>query len=315
MQDSKARRLGRGLSSLLNTPVPVQVDVLKRDDKQLNETATVSTSVPDSIQHIQITHIQPNKYQPRRVFDDTALEGLADSIRQSGLLQPVIVRRAAVGEFELIAGERRWRAAQRAGLETIPALVREVDDRGAAEWAVVENVQREDLGPLEKAHALRALCDQFGMTHAQVAERVGVDRTTVTNTIRLTELEPVIAQLVDERKLSAGHARALLAIPAGPVRVEIAERAAREEWSVRRIEGAARSITQSKVSTEDKTSIAPVRSEARAAVLQDLERQLSQHLGTKVTISADASGERGRLLIEFYGIDHFDGLLNKIGMR
>src|SRR5207248_2832206 len=164
---------------------------------------------------IAVTAIVPSRFQPRKVMDEGAIARLADSIKRSGLMQPVVVRPAG-GGYELIAGERRWRAAKLAGLVQIPALVREVGDEQAAEWGLVENVQREDLNAMERAWALRDLSQKFGLQQSELADRVGLDRSTVANLIRLTELEPEIADLIAKGKLSAGHGKALLMVPAGP---------------------------------------------------------------------------------------------------
>jgi ParB family chromosome partitioning protein len=265
------------------------------------------------------------------VFDEKALDRLAESIKRSGMMQPVVLRsaRPAGGgsgggvKYELVAGERRWRAAKLAGLARVPALVRELSDEEAAEWGLVENVQREDLNPMERAWAFRALIEQFSLTHAQIAERVGVDRSTVANTVRLTELEPLIQEMVTEGTLKEGHGRALLALAGGAKRVEMAKKAAAEGWSVRQVERAVaaaaleamhQGISSAKRMAEAAAELTAGLSPAKLARL-DLERQLSEHLGTKVTITTDRGGEKGKLTLEFYGLDHFDGLLAKFGFR
>ncbi|MCL4221489.1 MAG: ParB/RepB/Spo0J family partition protein [Phycisphaerales bacterium] len=252
---------------------------------------------------VRLDSICPSPFQPRTSFDQAELSGLAESIRRAGVLQPVLARRGAEqGTYELVAGERRWRAAEMAGLERIPALVLTLSDEEAAEWALVENLQRSDLNPMERARALRMLSERFGMTHGQIADRVGLERSSVANLVRLTELEEEVQELISKGRLGAGHGKALLAIEAGERRVRLALRAAEEEWPVRRLEASARN---------DGTS--PARKPRTApAALADLERRLGEHLGTRVRITTVRDGTRGRIAIEFYSLDHFDGLMSKM---
>ncbi|EQD58434.1 parB-like partition protein, partial [mine drainage metagenome] len=183
--------------------------------------------------------IQAGKYQPRRNFDEAALDELAASLKAQGMIQPIVVRALPRGRYELITGERRWRAAQRAGLSEVPALVREVSEQTVLAMALIENIQREDLSPLEEADALQRLIDEFGLTHQQVAEVVGRSRAAVSNLLRLLELPARIRALLDTRSLDMGHARALATLPE-KLAVSLAERAAAQHWSVRELETAAR---------------------------------------------------------------------------
>ena len=292
---AKTRKLGRGLSSLM-TAEPVEVAVPESAVNRTHGTLVVQLGIDEII---------PNKYQPRISVHPTALAELAASIRQTGVMQPVIVRPADGGGYELVAGERRWRAAMEAGLGTIPAIVRELSDEQSAEWALIENVQREDLNPVERARAFANLSDRFGLTHAQIAERVGIDRTSVTNLLRILDLEPRVLDLVGDGRLSLGHAKALLAFPPGEGRVRVAQAAVRDSWSVRRVEAAARGAGGSGGGDRPK----------RPANLVELERQLGEHLGTKVHIMADRKGEKGRIALEFYSLEHFDGLMAKMGFE
>jgi ParB family chromosome partitioning protein len=249
-------------------------------------------------------------------MDGPGLERLVESIRREGLMQPVIVRPARPGApgaapYELVAGERRWRAAQRAGLTRIPAVIRALDDEHAAQWALVENLQREDLNAMDRAHALRALCERFGLPHAEAADRVGLDRSTVANLIRLTDLEPEIGALVRAGRLTAGHGKALLGAPAGPGRIELARRAAQDAWTVRRLEHAA--AAAARVPGAQRPAAEPMLS-ARAAARADVERRLGEHLATRVEIRTGRSGARGRIVIRFYDLDHFDALMAKLGL-
>jgi len=285
---------------------------------------------------IPVGSIVPSPFQPRAFMDEEALRQLSESIRRSGVMQPVLVRvvrgggvtgrrpvavggaavpaapsREGEGEggerYELVAGERRWRAAALVGLKEVPALVRELSDVESAELALVENVQREDLNPVERARALRRLSERFGLTHEDVAGRVGLNRSTVTNLIRLTELEEEILELIGNGELTMGHGRALLTELPGPYRVRLARSAAKRGWSVRRME---KEVTTGAVSEESEPSEAELSREAQVA---DLERRLAEHLGTRVRITTQRNGTRGRIVVEFYDLDHFDGLMGRMG--
>lgn len=318
--NGKSRRLGRGIGSLMQIPQvsvsaqrPIVVDSPFAPINPAGETTSPEpASLLSGLQVVSLGSIRPSRFQPRRSFDQAQLQQLADSIRHSGLMQPIIVRAVAAEgaiQFELVAGERRWRAASLAGLATIPVLVRTLSDEEAAEWGLVENIQREDLNPMDRAYAIRGLLERLGCTQEELGGRLGLDRTTIANLLRLCELDDEIAKLLVDGKLSAGHGRALLAFPAGEQRIRAANMAAQFGWSVRKIEQLARERGQSPQAVADAIAHSP-----RDAVLRDLERQLGQHLGTKVAIAADKQGKRGRILIEFYGIDHFDGLLAKMGV-
>ena len=301
------RKLGKGLGALIGSqPVPVRVDSTRTVSPQ----PIIQSAHGASTTEIPLDSIETNKNQPRKVFPTVSLAALSESIRRSGLMQPVIVRRVATGGFELVAGERRWRAAKLAGLTTIPAIVRELSEADSAEWAVVENVQREDLNPMDRAWALRNLHERFDRSHQEIATAVGMERSSVVNFIRLTELEPEISTLVGEGQISAGHGRALLGMEGGPRRIELAKRCAALGWNVRQCEQAVRATASAA-----KAVVSPAPESSRVAVLADLERRLGQYLGTKVKISTSRKGARGTILIEYYGLDHFDGMLNKIGFQ
>ncbi len=246
--------------------------------------------------------ITPGKYQPRRSFDDGRLEELAASIRTQGVIEPVIVRAIAGGRFELIAGERRWRASRLAGLDEIPALVRTIDDRSAVAIALIENIQREDLSPLEEAQSLTRLIEEFKLTHQQVAEAIGRSRASVSNLLRLLELPAEIRSLLDERKLDMGHARALLTLPAARA-VALARAAVEHGWSVRGLEDAVR-----RASDAGKPKAAATR---RDANIESLESELAGKLGTRVAFRHGRNG-RGRIEIHYHSLDELDGILEKI---
>lgn len=308
-KDKRTRRsrnkLGRGLSALVDaSPPPVAVT------PDLSGASAQGAAVSDAVVEIPLDDVYPNKNQPRSHFDETALEELAASIRATGLMQPIVVRRGKAGAYELIAGERRWRACSLAGLERVPAIVRDVDDEKSAEWALVENIQREDLNPIEKAAGYRRLIERFGFTQQQVGERVGVSRASVANTLRLLELDGSIQDMVIDGRLSMGHARALLQCADETRRLELAASAAEEDWTVRAVERAA---SEQRPTKHYKKPEQDTDRERVDVVLSDLERQLGEYLGTRVRISAASKGTRGRVQFEFYDLDHFDGLMNKIG--
>lgn len=266
---------------------------------------------------IPVHTVVPNRYQPRGEIGAESLQELADSIKRSGVMQPIAVRRGADGGFELVAGERRWRAAKLAGLEHIPAVVVELDDRSAAEWAIVENVQREDLNPIDRALAFERLIAEFSATQAEIAERVGISRVAVANTLRLLDLEPAIASMVAAGELSGGHAKALLMAPAGEGRIAAAKKAADAGWSVRATEQWASDAAKRTANATLRGEPAAVLgvTKARAIHVAALEKQLSDHLGTKVRVKTSASGKKGRIVLEFYSLEHFEGLVSRMGFR
>lgn len=316
------RRLGKGLASLLGQPVRVDAaagpiadpgeGALSGQTREAAPDAAPPSIASSGFRRIPIDDIVPNRFQPRRDIDQGALERLRDSIKAAGIMQPIAVRPRAAGSgggeaWELVAGERRWRAARLAGFTHVPAVVAELDDKDAAEWAVVENLQREDLNPIDRAWAFRSLAERFSMPHRTIAERVGLDRSSITNLIRLTELETEIQSLIAAGTLSTGHAKALLSLPAGADRVRLARQAAEQAWPVRRLE---RLGAQSQQGVADAPG--PARSPSAHA---DLERQLSEHLGTRVGIQTDAAGSKGRISITFFSLDHFDEIVGRLGFR
>lgn len=266
------------------------------------------------LREIHVEQIVPNPRQPRTDFDQPQIEGLAASIRQSGLMQPILVRPQG-DRFELVAGERRWRAAKLVGLQTIPALVRSLDDQSSAELALIENVQREDLNPIERARALRRLSEDFGLTHQAIADRVGLDRASVTNLVRLADLDEGCAALVRTGKLSQGHGKALLSISDLKARQSIAERAIAQEWSVRELERQVQLRHQGEKSPDATATTAPKDPSARDANVADLEQRLGAHLGTRVRIQLGRKKGSGRLILDFYNLEQFDGIMQRIGFN
>jgi ParB family chromosome partitioning protein len=263
------------------------------------------TLLPEGeLQQLRVDRIRPGKYQPRRAMDPERLQELAASIRAQGLIQPIVVRAIAGGNHEIIAGERRWRAAQIAGLAEIPALVREVTDHAVIAMALIENIQREELAPLEEAQALQRLIGEFNYTHQQTADAVGRSRAAVSNLLRLLDLPDAIRQLLEQHKLEMGHARALLTLD--PVlALALARQAAERGWSVRELEEAARrGQTAPKGKAKKKAA-------ARDANIESLERELAEKLAAKVTIQHGRGG-RGRLVIAYHSLDELDGILERI---
>ena len=247
---------------------------------------------------IGVDEIGPNPNQPRSVFDADGLAVLADSIRRIGVLQPIVVRPDGA-RYVLIAGERRWRAAQEAGVEEIPALVRETDDQGSLTEALVENLQREDLGPLEEAAAFQQLQEDFGLTHAEIGEHVGRSRTAISNTLRLLLLTPAIQAAVASGDLPAGHARALLALEDTAYAEHLAERSVEEGWSTRQMEDAVRQ----RIGSDEKEK-RPTITEVRPAAIIELEQRLSEQLGTAVKIRY--KNNKGRVEVRFGSLDELE---------
>ncbi len=278
--------LGRGLDALLG-----------------GDDSNASSSSDGELRSLAIDSIQPGKYQPRQTIDPERLEELAASIRAQGVIEPIIVRAVSSGGYELIAGERRWRATQLAGMTEIPALVRELDDRAVIAIALIENIQREDLSPLEEGQALSRLIDEFDLTHQQAADAVGRSRAAVSNLLRLQELPEAIKRLLEQRKLDMGHARALLTLPVERALL-LAEQAAENGWSVRELEQAARSTTSPLVVA--KKPAAP-----RDADIAALERELAETLCTRVAV-AHGRGGRGKLVIHYHNLDALEGILERL---
>ena len=318
MATKKKRRLGRGLGSMINSPVKVEVPgAIESSGDAAVATMEPSPPIADDaasggLVHLPLDQLQPNPYQPRKVFDEAALASLADSIRSAGVMQPVVVRPASAGGFELVAGERRLRAAEIVGLSRIPAVVQEVDDRTAAEWSIIENVQREDLNPMERAEAFQHLQDQFGLTHQEIAEKVGLNRSSVTNHLRLNELDEATKQAVRTATLSMGHARAMLAIANLTARAKFLRQCISGNWSVRELERRVRRTTEGPAGgTGSSGEVSP-----RQSNIEDLQKKLGEHLGTRVQIQQQAKNPgRGRLVIEFFDLDQFDGLLGQLGFN
>ncbi|MEZ5497987.1 MAG: ParB/RepB/Spo0J family partition protein [Steroidobacteraceae bacterium] len=295
----KKTGLGRGLESLLSQVAPTRPAATGAD-----------SAAGEQLRRLPVDLLQRGRYQPRQDMRQESLEELASSIRSQGVVQPIVVRplpSAAGGErrYEIIAGERRWRAAQIAGLAEIPAVVREVADEAAIAMALIENIQRENLNPLEEARALARLIEEFGATHQQAADLVGRSRAAVSNLLRLLELAPDVATLVEERKLEMGHARALLALAQARQQTEIAHFVAKKGLSVRETEALVRRIQA------PKPGAAAPREPGRDPNVRRLEEDLADKLGARVAIQHQASG-KGKVVVSYNSLDELDGILAHI---
>lgn len=257
----------------------------------------------ESLLNLAVGSIRPGRYQPRHHFEEDALQELAASIKAQGLIQPIVVRDAGRGQYELIAGERRWRAAKLAGLTEIQAVVRAVPAQAALAVALIENIQREELTALEEANALRRLIDEFNLSQQQAADAVGRSRAAVANLLRLLELPEPVRVLLDDGHIEMGHARALLTLPP-PRAIALAEKAAAQGWSVRELEQAVRLAQLPKVA--GKATSRNVDPDITA-----LERELSEKLATRVEI-AQGRGKRGKLVIHYHDADALEGILEKL---
>lgn len=279
-----ARRsgLGRGLGALIPTEI--------------------SGDKGSALLEIPVSSIRPNANQPRSNFEEDSLASLTASVREVGVLQPVLVRTVGEEAFELIAGERRWRAAKRAGLQVIPAIVRDVTDVHSVEAALIENLHRQDLNPLEEAGAYQQLIEDFGLTHEQLSIRVGKSRAAITNTLRLFQLPPSVQKLVGEGQLSAGHARALLGTPDRSFQEALARRAVAEQLSVRAVEDAVRE--RNELGAAGAPERAGKQSKLRPPGILELEELLSSHLDTRVNVNLGA--KRGRVVIEFATLEDLE---------
>ena len=293
---AKKRGLGRGLEALLGP-------------KAAEEAPALEARPGDTLRTLPVDALAPGKYQPRRHMDPAKLTELSESIKAQGVIQPIVVRQLPDRTFEIIAGERRWRASREAGLAEVPVVVREVDDRTVVAMALIENIQREDLNPLEEAQALQRLIDEFDLTHAAAAEAVGRSRAAVSNLLRLLELPPAIRALVEARRLEMGHARALLTL-SPELASKLASDAAEHGWSVREVEHRAQQFASGRVPATAKKKSGGSKARPPADILA-LENELSEALAAKVSI-AHGRGNKGRLVIHYTDLDTLDGVLERL---
>ena len=282
---AKLKGLGRGLDSLL---------------------ASGDAGGDDKLTTLDITQIRPGRYQPRRVMGEDELRELAESIRAQGLIQPVIVRELGLSDYELIAGERRWRACQLAGLSEIPAVIKAVNDEAALAMGIIENIQRADLNPVEEAQGYKRLVDEFGLTHENLAQAVGKSRSAISNSLRLLSLPEQIQQHINQGLLEMGHARALITLPV-LAQLQLAEAAIREVWSVREMERQAQAWQQNAPLSAQKTSKA-----VDADVLR-LQDAIADKLGLAVKIQANQQ-QKGKLVLHFNNAEEFQQMLNALNL-
>lgn len=287
---AKKRGLGRGLDSLLGV-------------KEEIETSQRPEAAQEGLIQLPVDQIQRGRYQPRRIFDKQALAELAESIKNQGLLQPIVVRSVASDKYEIIAGERRWRAVQLAGFAEIPAVIKEIPDETAIAVALIENIQREDLNPMEEAVALMRLQQEFNLTHDEVASAVGKSRSTVTNFLRLNSLQEEVRQFLESRQLDMGHARALLSLEGGQ-QVKAAKEIVSKQLSVRQAEALVRNVQKPKTKKIES---------GRDADIQALEQNLADKLGASVRITHKASG-KGDMTIHYNSTDELQGILKHLGI-
>jgi ParB family chromosome partitioning protein len=294
---TKRRSLGKGLDALLAGSNGAK-DAKDAQDAKGAASPAAQSEQQGMLRELPVDLIQRGQYQPRRDFDPVALQELSDSIKAQGVMQPIVVRAIANERFEIIAGERRWRAVQQAGLDTIPVLVRNVTDEAAIAMSLIENIQREDLNPVEEAYALERLQNEFEMTQQQVAEAVGKSRSGVANLLRLLSLQPDVRTMLEHGDLDMGHARCLLTLEAEQ-QIQIARRVVAKSLSVRQTEALVRQLQSAVPASSGKTLDPDIR------VLQD---ELSQKIGSSVQIQHSASG-KGKLVLSYSSLDELDGIL------
>ena len=290
--------LGRGLEALISTS-----DAAEAADGRSPDSRMPAVDAGHTVLELSLSDIGPNPFQPRTRFDDAALKELSDSIRVSGVLQPVIVRKVGVGDYQLVAGERRMRAAHLAGLAVIPAIVRDYDDRQMIELALIENIQREDLNPIDEAKAYQVLIERAGLTHEQLSERVGKQRSSISNALRLLSLPPEVMDMVSRGTLSAGHARALLGLEAGGDQLAAARYVIGKGFSVRR--------TEAFVKRKERKAHSRPRT-GKLEGLDEWQGKLQQRFSTRVSITPGRKG--GKVEFEFYGQEDLERLLEAWGV-
>lgn len=304
---NKKNRLGRGLGSLLGSTEIVNNSVPAQAPSINSATQLTDIAPPEArIWKMSVEKLKPSEFQPRNHFDKEALTELANSIKQNGILQPITVRKSAAGGFEIIAGERRWRAAQIAGLHEVPVIVHQMNDQTALELAIIENIQREDLNPIEEAEAYQKLMTDFGLTQQQVADKVGRERATVANALRLLVLPQIIRDYVIRKEISAGHAKVLLSLEDRNKQIALAELVKKQGLSVRKLE---------KLVAKNQTADVPeagevITSNVTQRLISGLSEELQKLLGTKVSI--DYQNSKGKIAIHFYSDDELTQIIDKL---
>lgn len=306
-------RLGRGLSSLMSVSDPAIASEnagAPRDGGGESVPALPAAGI--SVREVPIDQIVPNPHQPRRRFDEAALKELADSIRTTGLIQPVVARGTTEGGYELIAGERRWRAAKMAGLAALPVIIRNVDPVMQAQMALVENIQRQDLNPVDRAAAYKALLDNLGLTQTELADRLGEDRTVIGHYLRLLDLTPGVQELVADGRLTVGHAKVLAGVSDPAEQTRLAMLALAQTLNIRNLE---RLINTPAPPASPAAPTPPAAESARASAhLADLEKILSRQLGMRVQVKSGRRKGIGRLVVHYGNLDQFDDLMTRLGV-
>jgi ParB family chromosome partitioning protein len=303
----KPKHLGRGLESLIGPIIDIgqENSTTAFADRAVN--FPIDKDLRQNLLELNLDDIDPNPYQPRQSWDEEQLRELADSIRENGIIQPIIVRRKG-SRFEIVAGERRLRAAEMAGMNRIAAMVRVTDDSEMLALALVENIHRADLNPIERAKAYQNFMETFSLTQEQAAQKLGQDRSVVANYIRLLNLPAEVKQMLVDGSLDMGHARAILALPTDDLRKRLANRALAGRLSVREVERLVRLALSEKDEKKQKQIL------EKPAHIRDLEEKIRSRLGTMVKIQARKNGQRGRIIIEFYSLDEFDSIAEKLGV-
>lgn len=313
---NKKQRLGRGLGSLLGGQPEGGLHTATTSTQEVDKPALTTTGAtaqvpPESrIWKVAVDKIKPGVYQPRSHFDKDKLQELSQSIKENGILQPLVLRKSPNGSYEIIAGERRWRAAQMAGQHEVPAIIKNMDDKTTLQMSLIENIQREDLNPIEEAEAYSRLMEEFSLTQQQVAEKVGKERATVANSLRLLGLAPAVREMLVKKEISQGHAKVLLAVTDSQRQTELARRAVKANLSVRKLEKLV-SSKKEKASFEE-FSPAGVLSDdnIKSRLVSGLSEELQKTLGTKVTI--DYSDSKGKISVHFYSDDELSDIVEKI---
>ncbi|WII73027.1 ParB/RepB/Spo0J family partition protein [Bdellovibrio sp. 22V] len=320
---NKKKGLGRGLGSLLGGPAPAEIPTPKASTTSApaptpvnNTTVAAPTPAPvappvdpeSKIWKVGIDKLSPGKYQPRTSFEKEPLQELSQSIKENGILQPIVARRTSSGKLEIVAGERRWRAAQLAGLHEVPVILKNYDDKQALELAIVENIQREDLNPIEEAEGYARLISEFKLSQQQVAEKVGKDRATVANAVRLLSLPEEVKSMITANDLSVGHAKVLLSLPEPKKQIEFAKKVVNEKIAVRKLEKMVQAVVKGNADEADESP--SFDSNVTQRLISGLSDELQKMLGTKVNI--DYSNSKGKISIHFYSDDELTNLVDRL---
>jgi len=315
-ENKNKKGLGRGVNSLFS-PAPIsqtndQADYPKKQEEQKVVVKTVIQEIdPEArIWKIAVDKLVPGAYQPRKHFDKALLQELADSIRQNGLLQPITVRKRSSGGFEIIAGERRWRAAQLAGLHEVPAIIKTIDDKEALQLAIIENVQREDLDPIEEAESYQRLMSEFNYSQQEVADKVGKERSSVANALRLIQLPNELKEMLIEKMLSVGHAKSLLSVTDKALQIKLAKECVAKGLSVRALENEIKAKT--KAAAEQQEEAKGLNIDVASKLAHELADQIQKKLGTKTEINYKSG--KGQVILHFYSDEQLNQIYEKLNI-